>query len=440
MSNPTVYRAGVAWAAFRRALQVVVLLAVGLAARSVYAGALAIMPPSATVSPGGTQMFTATGGSGMGYVWTLTASPSGGNITAAGLYTAGMTSNVVDKVQVANTVTISPDAGSDAAPTMMTSTATAAVTVGSGVSLMPVSATVAPGGMQTFIASGGTPPYTWSLTTDGSGPMAAVSAMGVYTAGATAGMDAVTATDSVGSTATADITVSATPVMMVGIGASCMTAASCPAGASCVDGVCCTTGCGGQCQACNTASSMGTCVTISGPPVGLRPPCAQSDPNNACTSLRCDGTSATSCTSLVGTETSCGIASCVDGIGTPGAVCQGDGGCEMVVPKSCGVYGCVSDKCATSCIDTSECSPGNYCEVTTGKCVRPPASSADAGPGGAQTVTHVTHVLGGAQSGTRPARSGRSSYSSVCLVRPGCSSADVGSEVSDARGYLAARD
>jgi hypothetical protein len=355
-----VQRPGVVWR-----LQILVAallsLAVVLVGRQAYAAALAITPPSATVSPRQTQTFTATGGSGSGFTWSLSTNASGGSISAAGVYTAGATASVSDVVQVTDSAS---------------AVATATVTVGSGVTVSPATATVAAGGTQTFTAAGGVAPYGWALTTDGSGSTAAITAVGgVYVAGTSAGTDVVTATDAVGNTGTATITVT---VKQGPIGSQCTASDECPSGSPCVDGVCCSTACSGQCQACNTAGNVGTCVTITGPPVGTRPACPQSESNNACSSKVCDGTSATSCTSLVGKTTTCGVASCIDGVGTPGAVCLGDGGCEVVVPRSCDLYACVSDKCATSCTNSSECSPGNYCEVSTRKCIRGPTVSLDA--------------------------------------------------------------
>jgi len=349
------------------------VLAVGLAGKTSYAAALAITPPSAVVAPLGTQAFTASGGSGMGYMFSLSVDSSGGSITAAGAYTAGAIGGVMDTVQVV-----------DSAANM----ATATVTVTGSLEISPKSATVAAGGMQTFTASGGTPPYTWALTTAGSGSMASITmAGGVYTAGAMAGTDIVTVTDTVGNTGSATITVTLT--MKGALGSTCTTSDTCPTGSTCVDGVCCNTSCGGQCQACNTASSTGTCVTISGSPVGTRPACPQSDPDDVCTSKVCDGTSPTSCTSFAGKTTSCGIATCTDGLGTPGAVCQGDGTCQKVAVKSCGAYACVSDQCASTCTDMSECSPGNYCDVTTGKCIVPPPVP-DAGTNAESDASYTT--------------------------------------------------
>ncbi len=47
---------------------------------------LSIAPATASVAPQGTQAFTASGGSGAGYTGSVT-SPSGGSISASGVYT-----------------------------------------------------------------------------------------------------------------------------------------------------------------------------------------------------------------------------------------------------------------------------------------------------------------------------------------------------------------
>jgi hypothetical protein len=86
------------------------------------------------------------------------------------------------------------------------------------------------------------------------------------------------------------------------------------------------------------------------------------------------------------------VASCVDGIGTPGAICMGDGTCQKVAPASCGVYACVSDQCATKCIDDAECSPGNYCNVTSGKCIH--QAVPDGGVGATSGATPVASSSG----------------------------------------------
>jgi hypothetical protein len=62
--------------------------------------ALAIAPETATVEPNGTVAFTASGGTGSGYVWTLWTNRSGASLDAAGQYRAGKTGGVTDIVKV----------------------------------------------------------------------------------------------------------------------------------------------------------------------------------------------------------------------------------------------------------------------------------------------------------------------------------------------------
>jgi hypothetical protein len=313
---------------------------------------LAISPSTATVAPRGTQTFTASGGSGAGYAWSMAAAPSGGQISSNGDYTAGPTPNVTDQVQVTDS---------------MLNVATATVVVSAGVTIMPPGITLAPGNMQQFTAAGGTPPYSWSLVMNTSGGN--ISAAGLYTAGNTIGSDTVRVADSANNFLTVPVTV----VAKVPLGTACTSAGTCPVGSdgnpNCVDGVCCSSACTAQCQACNTANSLGTCVTISGPAVGMRTACPMSDPSNVCTAKVCDGKNPNSCDVFVGSSTICGAATCIDLVGTPQAVCQGDGTCQKVTQQTCAPFACISDQCATSCTNDSECTPGNYCDVTSGKCI-----------------------------------------------------------------------
>src|SRR5262249_50214405 len=55
---------------------------------------LAISPATVTVAPRGTATFSASGGSGTGYVWSLAVNASGGSISQTGVYTAGATGSV----------------------------------------------------------------------------------------------------------------------------------------------------------------------------------------------------------------------------------------------------------------------------------------------------------------------------------------------------------
>ena len=66
---------------------------------------ITISPDPAEVAPGGSLTFTASGGSGTGYAWSLASSPSGGSIIADdGVYTAGSTGSVTDVVNVTDSV------------------------------------------------------------------------------------------------------------------------------------------------------------------------------------------------------------------------------------------------------------------------------------------------------------------------------------------------
>ncbi len=64
---------------------------------SVTAG-VTLTPPAAMLAPGAKLTFAAAGGSGTGFVWTLTSNGSGGTMDASGGYTAGPTGNATDIV------------------------------------------------------------------------------------------------------------------------------------------------------------------------------------------------------------------------------------------------------------------------------------------------------------------------------------------------------
>jgi hypothetical protein len=147
---------------------------------------------------GGTQTFTASGGSGTGYTWTLSTNGSGGSIASTGattaLYTAGATPGA-DVVRVVDS---------------LGNPATASVTVPAAVSIAPATATIVVGGTRTFTASGGSGTgYVWTLSTNASGGSIASTGAttALYTAGATPGADVVRVVDSLGNPATASVTV-----------------------------------------------------------------------------------------------------------------------------------------------------------------------------------------------------------------------------------------
>ncbi len=154
---------------------------------------LALTPATVTVPPRGTRAFTASGGAGS-YAFTLTTNASGGNVSSTGgAYTAGATGSVTD-------VLVVQDANG--------ASASSTITVGPGVTLTPSTPSVAPSASIAFQASGGSDTgFTFALSTNGSGGTIDASS-GAYTAGPTGdATDTVTVTDSLGNTATVDVSV-----------------------------------------------------------------------------------------------------------------------------------------------------------------------------------------------------------------------------------------
>jgi MYXO-CTERM domain-containing protein len=156
-------------------------------------GGLSISPSSTTVAPRGTKTFTASGGSGAGITFSLTTNGSGGTVNAAsGAYVAGPTPSVIDVVKVTDS---------------LGNSASATITVGAGVVLLPATASVPPQGSVMLSASGGSGAgFVFSISVSHSG--ASVDGSGKYTAGPTGSVvDVVTVADSVGNSATSTITV-----------------------------------------------------------------------------------------------------------------------------------------------------------------------------------------------------------------------------------------
>jgi streptogramin lyase len=157
---------------------------------------LAIGPATATVDPAFQRTFSASGGTPP-YSWSLSANNSGGSITSAGVYTAGGTGSVTDIVTVTDSL---------AATASATITVPAQLTITNG---FGGNVDAAADGQLTLTASGGTGPYTWTMTTNGSG--GSVTPGGIYTAGPNGGTDTITVTDANGGTSTVTITVTVTP-------------------------------------------------------------------------------------------------------------------------------------------------------------------------------------------------------------------------------------
>ncbi|HWZ43915.1 MAG TPA: hypothetical protein VNW97_10575 [Candidatus Saccharimonadales bacterium] len=156
---------------------------------------LAVLPSAVTLNTGGTQTFSASGGVSP-YTYSIATNNSGGNINSStGAYTAGSKGGVSDTVQVA-------DSGAN--------TVRAAVTVHSTLAISPASVSVNTSGIQTFSASGGLSPYTYSITVNNSGG-SINSSTGAYTAGSKGGVsDTLQVADNAGNTTSAAVTVRST--------------------------------------------------------------------------------------------------------------------------------------------------------------------------------------------------------------------------------------
>jgi MYXO-CTERM domain-containing protein len=145
-------------------------------------------------------------------------------------------------------------------------------------------------------------------------------------------------------------------------GEACNAPGEC-ASSYCVDGYCCDEACIGQCQACDVASSPGTCTAVTGPPHGVRPPCASVDPE--CGGA-CDGVKATGCT-YPSTETVCTAASCATGVAKLAQTCAGDGSCGPLQEQLCAPQVCSGIRCGGGCTTDANCGTGKYCSA--GVCV-----------------------------------------------------------------------
>jgi hypothetical protein len=152
---------------------------------------LTISGASSSIPIDTTVTLIAAGGSGGGYVWSLT-SLSGGTLTSAGVYTSGIHGDVTDDI------VLTDGAGNQT---------TLALRVTSGLAIAPASPRVTCGAKVGFVASGGSgAAYVFTLTRNESG--ATLNAFGIYVAGPVAGVtDAVELRDAFGNTITATITV-----------------------------------------------------------------------------------------------------------------------------------------------------------------------------------------------------------------------------------------
>jgi hypothetical protein len=111
-----------------------VLVAGGSGDASAELYGIIVSPGQVTLAAGARQAFTATGGSGLGYVWSFVHNESGATLTASGDYQAGGVGGVTDVLQVvdsfanSSTATVNVLSGSAA----VSSTAPQAKSIGCG--------------------------------------------------------------------------------------------------------------------------------------------------------------------------------------------------------------------------------------------------------------------------------------------------------------------
>ncbi|MBL8918464.1 MAG: hypothetical protein JNJ54_06355 [Myxococcaceae bacterium] len=159
---------------------------------------VSVMPATASSPPRGSVSFTANGGAGAPFAWSLATNASGGSITPSGVYTAGSTGAVSDVVQATDPL------GNVASATVM---------VGPVISIVPPSSSVPPRGQQAFSASGGAGSYSWTVVSPSGGLINGVT--GEYTAGSLGGVtDIVQVRDPLGNTASANVSVTGSLSLM----------------------------------------------------------------------------------------------------------------------------------------------------------------------------------------------------------------------------------
>jgi hypothetical protein len=145
-------------------------------------------------------------------------------------------------------------------------------------------------------------------------------------------------------------------------GAACTLAVQC-ASNQCVDGFCCNTTCTQTCSACNVSGKAGTCSPI---PSGQDPQteCPVEAPTTCGRAGGCNGAGACR---LHAAGVSCQAQSCSGSTLTGARSCNGLGVCQSTVISSCAPYMCSGAACATTCTNSGQCQPGNYC--SSGACV-----------------------------------------------------------------------
>jgi hypothetical protein len=125
-------------------------------------------------------------------------------------------------------------------------------------------------------------------------------------------------------------------------GQACQALTDCAGGIPCADGYCCDKACTGSCEACDLATSLGTCTTLAAntQPHRNHPACIATDASCAGS---CNGSTA----ACFYPDSACGTASCI--------------GSSYQAAGTCG-----SGVCAKPAAQT--CTNGETCQASTGKC------------------------------------------------------------------------
>jgi plastocyanin len=153
-------------------------------------GPLSINPSIASVDAGQTLSFTATGGTPS---YTYSVSAGGGSVNSlSGLYTAPPFGGIA-------TITVTDSVSA-------TSTSSVTINAPAPLQIAPTSLLLATDGQTTFSATGGIPPYSYSVVAGGAGGTVN-SVSGLYTAPGVEGSDAVRVTDAASHRSDAQVTV-----------------------------------------------------------------------------------------------------------------------------------------------------------------------------------------------------------------------------------------
>jgi plastocyanin len=166
---------------------------------------LKLVPEAVNIPVNGTRMFTATGGTG-GYTYMVETGGVGGTIDATGLYHAPSSPGT-------DSVMVKDSSGSGC-------TSTAMVTASGSVAISPSTIGLGAGSTVTFAASGGIPPYIYSVAA-GSGTID--SGTGFFIAPPAVETDTVHVVDSVANTADAIVAVASPPALHIVPGTTTVT-------------------------------------------------------------------------------------------------------------------------------------------------------------------------------------------------------------------------